>query len=270
MRSSNKRKDGAVMTPRNILRSLFLIAMLAMLGLKATAQTKHEIEERIRASADSVEAVAKSLPESEKKIEWNVLQQLNKMLAENAASIRGTSEMKGRYSSKRIPVDEDGQIYLNVQLLLSSIPSDTLVIVQRINSVGGKVTRVFVPNRAYPIEIYCWVPFDAIKAVALLPNVGNIRPIGFPVTRTGDVTSLGDSQMKVDLARDHIYASGSGVNVGVISDGVTSWQSIPNGNLPTTIQVLGAGAGSLLSSGVYIIHFSTPTYSTAKRIIAIR
>src|SRR6266850_277904 len=77
-----------------------------------------------------------------------------------------------------------------------------------------------------------WVPAENVPAMAALDVVRVIHAVRPGRLRTGSVTTKGDAASRADLARATGF-DGTGVEVGVISDGIASVaQSIGTGDLP--------------------------------------
>ncbi|MBI4546992.1 MAG: hypothetical protein HY707_03370 [Ignavibacteriae bacterium] len=60
-------------------------------------------------------------------------------------------------------------------------------------------------------------------------------------TNTGCVTSDGDAQLFADVSRDRFYTDGTGITVGVISDGARDWDHndiLTCGDLPADVYIL--------------------------------
>ncbi|MCG3196000.1 MAG: hypothetical protein GHCLOJNM_00471 [bacterium] len=81
-----------------------------------------------------------------------------------------------------------------------------------------------------------WIPFDRLEALAALPSVVKAELPDYAFSRTGSVNSQGDAIHNADdvraLASPGPY-NGSGIKVGVISDGVNNRASaIASGDLP--------------------------------------
>jgi len=88
------------------------------------------------------------------------------------------------------------------------------------------------------------VPIGLVETLAARPDVRFIRPAVEATTDTGSVNSEGDRTHRVNTARASFGANGSGVKVGVLSDGVNSLAaSIANGNLNANTTVLSGQAG---------------------------
>ena len=69
-------------------------------------------------------------------------------------------------------------------------------------------------------RIQARIPVSMLQAVADLPFVNFIRLPSYAVRRTGSVDTEGDAIVLADQARQQLNVDGSGVRVGVISDGV--------------------------------------------------
>jgi len=64
-----------------------------------------------------------------------------------------------------------------------------------------------------------------LESLAALDGVSSMRMVIPPVVRTGAVESEGDAILKANLVRDQTLANGSGVKVGIISDGADNYAS---------------------------------------------
>src|SRR5581483_1393487 len=64
------------------------------------------------------------------------------------------------------------------------------------------------------------IPVAALPAVAALPFVNFVRLPSYAVRRTGAVTTEGDAILRADVVRRQLSLDGSGVKVGVVSDGI--------------------------------------------------
>jgi hypothetical protein len=67
-----------------------------------------------------------------------------------------------------------------------------------------------------------WIPFDRVEDVAALEFVGRIQTPDYAHVRTGSVNTEGDQILRADAVRSQVGFVGSGIRVGVISDGVDS------------------------------------------------
>ena len=89
-----------------------------------------------------------------------------------------------------------------------------------------------------------WVEVNELDNIASLDVVNSIRTVIQPETRVGSVTSQGDAILKADIFRDLSGTDGTGIKIGIISDGVNNWTSAVNtGDLPGTVNVLSDSIG---------------------------
>jgi subtilisin family serine protease len=89
-----------------------------------------------------------------------------------------------------------------------------------------------------------WVPAASVRAVAGLDAVSSVRPVERGHTRIGSVTSAGDAASRANQVRA-LGIDGTGVTVGVISDGLDSLAaSQASGDLAGVSVPGGCSAGS--------------------------
>ena len=104
------------------------------------------------------------------------------------------------------------------------------------------------------------VPIDEIEALAELPELRRIRPADRAMTHAIDV-SEGDVAHRADATRASFGVDGSGVAVGVLSDGVAALASLQaSGDLPPGVTVLPgqAGSGNEGTAMLEIVHDLAP------------
>lgn len=106
------------------------------------------------------------------------------------------------------------------------------------------------------------VDVNRISELASLDAVESVSTIMPPIIRAGSVQSEGDAVLKADLARSQYALTGSGVKVGVISDGVDNLSyAISKGDL-TFVSVLGNSVGGDEGTAMLeIIHDLAPNAS---------
>ena len=141
-------------------------------------------------------------------------------------------------------MDEAGQ----VQVFLH-IDGSSASVVSALENVGADVERV---ADEYDI-IQAWVPIRRIGALARTPGVARMRLPDYGVPSEGSVTTEGDALLGAADARSTFGIDGSGVRVGVISDGVEGLAaSQASGDLPavnTTTCDVGPGTPTSLDAG---------------------
>jgi hypothetical protein len=105
-----------------------------------------------------------------------------------------------------------------------------------------------------------WVEVKALETLASLDEVRTIRTVMPPLVRTGSVTTEGDAIHRTSDVRATYSQSGSGMKVGIISDGVDNWTSARNsGDLPTDLTVLSNTQGGDEGTAVLeIVHDMVP------------
>ena len=89
-----------------------------------------------------------------------------------------------------------------------------------------------------------WVDQSELSNIAALDAVHSIREVTAPVFDTGSVTSEGDAILQADDVRAQTGTDGSGIKVGIISNGVDSMSSaVATGDLPSDVTVLSNAIG---------------------------
>ena len=149
-----------------------------------------------------------------------------------------------------VEIAADGGVLLDVRADVD----DALRV--RIEALGGRIVSS-VPSRG---ALRVRLPIDAVETLASDPAVRRIRPADLAFTRKID-TSEGDGAHFASAARAAFGVDGTGVTVGVLSDGVSSLASlIASGDLPAGVTVLPgqAGSGSEGTAMLEIIHDLAP------------
>ena len=89
-----------------------------------------------------------------------------------------------------------------------------------------------------------WVEVKDLEKLASMEEVRTIRTVTPPVVMTGLVTTEGDAIHRTSDVRTTYYQNGSGVKVGIISDGVNHWTyARDSGDLPDGLTVLSDSQG---------------------------
>ncbi|HET6878058.1 MAG TPA: S8 family serine peptidase [Jatrophihabitans sp.] len=111
-----------------------------------------------------------------------------------------------------VPVSPRGSVVVDVSGAM------TTRLLSRVRTVGGEVTQQ-VPGAG---TLRIRVPLTKLDDLARSPDVTSIAPPATPALATGSVDSEGDVTHRADTARSTFGVNGSGVKVGVLSDGVSS------------------------------------------------
>jgi hypothetical protein len=153
-------------------------------------------------------------------------------------------------SNQLVKVDKKG----NVQVVIDYNDLDEGNL-ERLSALGLETEIV---NEKYQI-IQGWLPFDSIEQAGELGFVSKIAPPAYGYPRIGSVTTEGDQIMGSDLARETFGVDGSGIKVGVISNGIDSLtDSQMTGDLPESIDVGDAGSGDEGTAMLEIVHDIAP------------
>lgn len=133
-------------------------------------------------------------------------------------------------SNPRARVDEDGRVQIYIHL---AICGET-----ELATLRRKEVDIEIANDSLAIA-QGWAPFDRLEEIAALPFVLRVTPPSYGFPEAGSVDTEGDAILKADQLR-LLGFDGSGVRVGVISDGAND-RSVAqaSGDLPANITVFG-------------------------------
>jgi len=153
--------------------------------------------------------------------------------------------------SRRLRIDDSGAA--QVYVLVTDVNDGVL---KQLSSAGATIELSDAAHR----RVQARIPASALSAVAQLPVVREIRLPTYARHRTGSVTTEGDAIIGALATRNDWGLDGTGVRVGVLSDGLkgvfaagcTSCSGVANGpiskgDLPTATGIRNA-SGVLLSS----------------------
>ena len=102
-----------------------------------------------------------------------------------------------------------------------------------------------------------------LAALSGMPAVRQVREVDRPVVASGTTTTAGDTVLRTNLLRTQYGITGSGVRIGVISDGVESLaQARATGDVPSTVHVLSNEQGGDEGTAMLeIVHDIAPNAS---------
>ena len=132
----------------------------------------------------------------------------------------------------------------------------TPAVLARIRALGGTVINSVPKYRAIRAEL----PVTAIERLAALAAVQTIRPADEAVTRKVNTTQ-GDTAHRANTARTTYSVDGTGIGIGVISDGVRTLAARQaSGDVSAQVTVLPgqAGAGDEGTALLEIVHDLAP------------
>jgi len=170
--------------------------------------------------------------------------------------VLGDSSPFSSYSNDFTRLKDDGTIHTYVHVQVADGATT-----QKLKDLGCRVELV---STKYKI-VQCWAPLDKLDAISDLTEVVRITVPSYGVTRAGSVSTEGDAIHRADDVRN-LGHNGSGVKVGIISDGVDSLQTAVNsGDLPNNVEVIPgkAGSGDEGTAMLEIVHDLAPGASLA-------
>jgi uncharacterized repeat protein (TIGR01451 family) len=154
-------------------------------------------------------------------------------------------------SNDVIHVDDEGRVELAFHSERKVGPAEEQSL-QRL----GAVEVVLSPTIGV---VQAFVPAANVEKAAALPWVAAVTAPGYGAVDVGSVTSEGVAFHRADLAQA-AGINGAGVNVGVISDGVTNLAaSVALGDLPNNVTVLAAGNGDEGTAMLEIVQDMAPS-----------
>ncbi len=126
-------------------------------------------------------------------------------------------------------------------------------------AAGLAVERTSAAHR----RVEGWIVPAALRTLAAQPGVRSVRPVDEGVLRAGSVTGAGDEASRAGLARQLTGFDGSGVVVGVISDGIDGLAAAQaTGDLPAVTVPpdprCGYGTGNEGTALLEIVHDLAP------------
>jgi subtilisin family serine protease len=124
------------------------------------------------------------------------------------------------------PLAADGS--LHVYLDCSPLGANELM---KLEQAGARIEHIHLARGL----VQAWVEPSALPSLAALSWVRSIRPVDRAVVRTGSITTEGDAASRADVLRAR-GLDGTGVVVGVISDGIDSLADAQaTNNLPDVV-----------------------------------
>ena len=135
--------------------------------------------------------------------------------------------------SHRLRIDPAGGV--QVYILVTEVSDE---VIEALQASGARIEISDPPGR----RIQARVDAGRLVRIAELPFVTFIRLPNYAVHRAGAFTTEGDGILKADQVRDNLDVDGSGVRVGVISDGI-------KGVFASACTTCGGAGGGPISTG---------------------
>lgn len=189
-------------------------------------------------------------PGTNTKISLTLTKVLDKM-TDTAALRNGAESLSAEdFSTPLVKVDDEGNVQVYVHMSETSG--------ENIEQLKGMGLVPEITNDDLKI-VQGWIPGGSLEKAAELGFVTRITPPSYGHPRVGSVTTEGDEIMGSDEARETFGVDGSGIKVGVISDGVDSLAaSQMSGDLPNIVQVGDPGSGDEGTAILEIVHDIAP------------
>jgi hypothetical protein len=232
---------------------VFVMAGL-LLGGPGSAAIGQELSENALNQMRAIYADKATRTPVERKLATSLLFAHRESLGQ--AMVQGLAPL--RWVADRAGVDSDGMVVVDIQ---ADVTDDLL------SAIAGAGGRVMVALPAYR-AVRARLPIRQVEAIAALPEVRFITPKQGFLVNTGSVTSAGDVAHAAASARSTYSIDGTGVKVGVLSDGVDSLTARQaTGDLPANcpqtgacVQVVSgqAGSGDEGTAMMEIIHDLAP------------
>jgi len=219
----------------------------------ASAQDNFEgFSPQLAEQIDEIYKQKQALSPLQRKIDGGILQIIWQI--EELMNSVGMGEMPPFTNLSTILRRIDGAGNIEVKLNLSSLAEGQL---EQLESLGMEI-GITLPKYGM---VEGSLPYDCVEAVAGLDFVTSIAPPGYAFHNTGTVDSEGDAVLGALEARDAFGVDGSGLKVGVISDGVIHLAaSVAAGDLPASpaVDVLKEGLGDEGTAMLEIVHDLAP------------
>ena len=158
-------------------------------------------------------------------------------------------ELRAMVSARLLRLTDAGQVQVYI------ISDDPVAEFSRaVEALGAEVERVDAEDRI----IQAQVPVVGLRQVANLPGVRWVRLPDYAVVNAGSIQSEGDAVMNSNDVRSTFGVDGTGVTVGVLSDGVGGLADAQaSGDLPTvdtsTCNILGGDPGATGAEGTALL-----------------
>ncbi len=202
----------------------------------------NRFESATRFDPDLTDAISqkKSQDQATQKLSSNLLQLVSKMLTDHPSD---QSDLIAQMTQQRQLVEMPSVFQTNGHALAyHAYVYIELDQGSDLNTLKPLVSQIR-NKRPDSQTITAYVDLNMLEAVASLNSVRSIREVLPPVVYTGSMTSEGDEILTADMTRT-LGADGTGVKVGIISDGVDSYlDAVSSGDLPADLTVLSNTVG---------------------------
>ena len=166
------------------------------------------------------------------------------MAQSEAAAVEIKNPAAAKLSTQLLRIQDDPSHIGRLQSDLVQTAGDTILVY--IALMPGYGAQAVVPLVAKVEDcdpavglLAAWVRPSQLSALAAAAAVRSVRPVEAPLVRRGVATSQGDVVLRAQEVRERLGCDGSGVKIGVISDGVDHLAAAQaSGDLPADMVVL--------------------------------
>jgi len=265
-------KNYPIYKGKRVLNIVFLILVLisatTFLSSEILAQNVDSLIKVINHSGSykAIVSAMDKIPVYLQKVDVHLLDVARQMKSQGITrSNAANNSVHKKFSTPLVDVNDQGNFYVKIYLKQLGDQS-----ISKLNSLGITVQSI---GKKYQ-EAICWVPFDVIETLVKDDNVGCITNVSKPYVKTANIT-VGDSILHADAARSAFGINGTGIKVGVISDGANNYQDDINAHYLNAslfhddYDPYSGNEGTAMSEIVHVlapsadIHFSTDGISDA-------
>ncbi len=252
--TSNKRLRKLIISSILVLTTVITIACSTIIYPVRAEENVNQgnidiINEKILDNLPLLAQQKETLTENQKKIDLKILN-----IAQNARKSmeKGIDPQFQSFTNSIVKVDNSGRF--SVEIRVSSLSPEQ----RQLLLMSGMNIETAIPEYGL---VKGTIPYNQIEAVSRLDFVTSIGNPGIMLLHTGGINSAGDNILKADIARATYGYNGTGIKIGVISDGVSNLvDSVASGDLPMfpAVDVRKTGIGDEGTAMLEIIHDLAP------------
>jgi hypothetical protein len=212
----------------NYLTKIVILVAVLLSSVSFLYTQEDQFLKNVRKNMENKKKEAANLSSDEKKLDGILLHLVR--WAETADTSQNNRAKQADLLQHDKDLHADARGMISVNLILGS-RRDTTSVVMLVRSLNGEIEQVglvpFIRCRIYPKSLR-----------SLISNSSIIRIEHLSRGRSKNIISAGDGQLNADKVRQQYSALGSGVRVGVISDGVKNISDVQAaGELPAVTVV---------------------------------
>jgi len=219
---NNKKINREVRNPGKFISVLSLIFFLMFFPLKAQIKNVDSLIEVINHSRsyEAIEKAKDKIPSYLHKVDYKLLDVVRQVKLAGITHLNAeNNNVHNRFSNQLVEVND--QANFHVKIYLKQLDENNI---NKLKAMGIIVQSAVNKYN----QVFCWVPFDAIDALSKDNNILRISNVGKTHHNTDPYKTVGDQILNAVTARTSFGINGSGIKIGVISDGVYNYQDVIN------------------------------------------